>query len=68
MKLTSKKISFIAQELSNNETATDAEMILNLAQQVGAPICKVAKLVKAERTFFLNHICDYTNLIKKYLK
>jgi len=68
MRLTQKKINWIAQELSNNESSTDAEMILDIAQKVGAPVCKVAKLVKEQRTYFLNHICDYTKIIRKYLK
>ena len=68
MRLTQKKINWIAQELSNNESSTDAEMILDIAQKVGAPICKVSKLVKSERTYFLNHICEYTEIIHKYLR
>jgi hypothetical protein len=37
MRLTSTKISYAAQELSNNESSTDAEMILDIAQKLGAP-------------------------------
>ncbi len=68
MRLTSKKISYVAQKLSNDETSTDAEMILDIAAKVGAPVCRVAKLVKSERTYFQNHICEYTKIIRNYLR
>lgn len=71
MILTSTKISYAAQELSNNESSTDAEMILDIAQNLGAPIHKVSKLVKDKRTYFLNNILfdhEYTKIIRKYLK
>lgn len=68
MIMSSKKISYVAQELSNNESSTDDEMILDIAQVAGVHPEKAAKLVKEQRTYFLNHICDYTDIILSYLK
>lgn len=63
-------VKFIADQLSNDENSTDAELILHLAKEVkGANIRKMSLLVKAERTNFLNNTLsheDAAKLIKKY--
>ena len=68
MKLTKEKINLIDDQLTNNENITDAELILYLAASVGAPICKMSKLVKTERTYFLQGVVlEPERVIRKYI-
>lgn len=67
---TKKQIDFIADQLSNNENASDAELILHISQQTGISIANISRLVKKERNTFMNGIISSSNaskIIKKYL-
>ncbi len=64
-------ILFIIDQLSNNEFDSDADLILNLAQQTGNSVANISKLVKTERTKFLNGIImqdKAMKIVKKYIK
>ena len=69
-KKTDKALNFIADQLTNNDAASDAELILHLAKETHNPVGKISKLVKAERTRFMNNMMDIgeaKSIIKKYL-
>jgi len=67
--MTKEKIKFVDDQLTNNEAISDAELILYLSEAIGKPICKLAKLVKTERTYFLQGVVlEPEKVIKKYLK
>lgn len=70
-KKTNKAIDFIISQLQNDESSTDAEMVLHLAGETHNPVGKIAKLVKNERTKFLSNplmdMADARKLVKKYL-
>lgn len=70
-KKTDSAINFIADQLSNDESSTDAEMILHLAKETHTPVAKMSKLVKALRPGFLKGGMmmsdDAAAKIKKYL-
>lgn len=64
-------IDFIADQLSNDENSSDAELILHLAKETGTSIANISRLVKKERTFFMNNIVSNISskkIINKYLK
>jgi len=70
-KFTMKKVDFIADQLSNDERSSDAELILNLSKETGISIANISRLVKKERSGFLNFIVPLEKarkIIKKYLR
>lgn len=68
-KLTKNKIDFIDNQLSNNDFSSDAELILDIAGEIGKRIKDVAKLVKTERIYFLEGVVlEPAKVIRKYLK
>lgn len=67
---TKKQIDFIADQLSNNEYDSDAKLILHIAKETGISIANISRLVKKERTNFMNSIMSSSNaskIIKTYL-
>lgn len=66
-----RAIDFIMGQLMNDESSSDAEMILHLSQETHVPIAKISKLVKTERNRFLSSgIIPYEEarkIIKKYV-
>lgn len=70
-KKTDNAIRFIADQLTNDESSTDAEMVLHLAKETHTPVGKMAKLVKALRPKFISGGLidrqDAAKMIKKYL-
>jgi len=69
MRLTKEKINFVADQLTNNENASDAELIFHIASQIGSPICHTAKLVKTERKLFSwGVVREPAKVIRKYLR
>jgi hypothetical protein len=68
-RLTKNKIDFIDNQLSNNDFSSDAELILDIAGEIGKRIKDVAKLVKTERIYFLQGVVlEPAKVIRKYLK
>jgi hypothetical protein len=64
-------VLFIMDQLSNDESSSDAELILHLAKETGNSVANMSKLVKAERNNFLNNIMPQDKgikIIKKYIK
>lgn len=67
---TKKQINFIADQLSNDESSTDAELVLHISKQTGVPIANISRLVKKERKKFMNSIISNDNaskIIRKYI-
>ena len=66
-----KAIDFIADQMSNDEGSTDAEMVLHLAKETHIPVGKMSKLVKSLRPEFLRtggmHIQVARDKIKKFV-
>lgn len=68
---THQALDFIADQLSNDEYSTDAELILHLAKSTKNSVPNMSKLVKAERNNFLNKIIpqkEARKIIAKYIK
>jgi histone H3/H4 len=67
---TKKQINFIADQLSNDEHSSDAELVLHIAKETGISIANISRLVKKERKTFMNGIVSNdkaTKIIRKYL-
>lgn len=70
-KKTYKALDFIADQLSNDQSSSDAELILHLAKSTKNSVPNMSKLVKAERKNFLNKIIPLNKgrkIIAKYIK
>jgi hypothetical protein len=65
---TSKDIDFIADELSNDENSTDAELILHLTKETNISSSKISKIVKKLRSDFLKNIISMDDAIIKIKK
>ena len=58
-------------QLSNNDSSSDADLILHLAKETKNSIANISKLVKKERSKFLNGIIpskEARKMIAKYIK
>ena len=61
----------VLDQLTNNEYASDAELIQHLAKETGNSIPNISKLVKAERNNFMNKFMNQDKairIVKKYIK
>ena len=47
-KKTHKALDFIADQLSNDEYSSDADLILHIAKETGNSVANISKLVKKE--------------------
>lgn len=71
--ITEKKsdLEFIADQLTNDESSSDKEMIDHLSSETKFDKSKISKLVKKERSYFLKGTMikteDAIKRIKKYL-
>jgi hypothetical protein len=63
-----RAIDFIMGQLMNDESSSDAEMILHLSQETHIPIAKISKLVKAERNNFLKDTMMSKDVAMKIVK
>lgn len=69
VKKTHKVLDFMMGQMSNDENSTDAEMILHIAKETGNPVGQVSKMVKSERTKFMNGIISQKEgrkIVRKY--
>ena len=62
------EIAFIADQLTNDENSTDAEMIDHLAKETNIPVAKISKLVKSLRGKFLKEPLMGIDIAKKLIK
>jgi len=64
-------LEFIVDQLTNDESSTDKEMIAHLSSETKIDKNKISKLVKKERNYFLKGSMikteDAIKRIKKYL-
>ena len=67
-------IEFIADQLVNDDTSSDEEMIEFIVDETGFDKAKVSKIIKIERPKFLKDIKlqmlptkDLVSIVKKYL-